>query len=243
MLKALQKQAYDWKRGIQADLRIVSEKQFGFALVHFTGSKEHNIELRERANAKKWSLSEYGLKAESPRTKAPFSDDKKITTETDLYKALGLSYIPPELRENRGEFTASIKGKLPTLIEEDDIRGTLHNHTTASDGRNTLKEMISAAEDLGWEYIGITDHSKSSFQAGGQSEDELLKQVEEIRKINASKKYHIHVFSSVECDILTDGSLDFSDQVLKKLDYVVASVHSALNQDEKTMTKRLIRAI
>jgi DNA polymerase (family 10) len=229
--------------GMQADLRIVSEGQFEFALAYFTGSKEHNIKLRERSIRRGWTLSEYGLEAKKTKAKGPFANAKKRVTENDIYKALGLSFIPPELREDRTEIEAAEIGKLPVLVEESDIRGTFHNHTTASDGRNSLKEMVAAAQKLGWEYIGIADHSKSSFQAHGQSEEKLLKQVEEIRKINASGSFKPFVFAGVECDILADGKLDFSDRVLKMLDYVVISVHSSLQQDEKTMTKRLIRAI
>lgn len=229
--------------GMQADLRIVPESQFEFALAYFTGSKEHNIKMRERSVRRGWTLNEYGLEAKKTRSKGPFAGIKKAVSEADIFKALGLSYIPPELREDRGEIEAAEKGKIPVLVEEKDIRGTFHNHTTASDGRNTLKEMVAAAQKLGWEYMGIADHSKSSFQANGQNEEQLLKQVEEIRRLNASEKFRPFVFAGVECDILADGKLDFSDNTLKRLDYVVISVHSSLQQDEKTMTKRLIRAI
>ena len=229
--------------GMQADLRIVPENQFEFALAYFTGSKEHNIKLRERSVRRGWTLNEYGLEAKKTGTKSPFSSTKKKVSEKDIYQALGLSFIPPELREDRGEIEAAEKGKLPLLVEENQIRGTFHNHTTASDGRNSLKEMVAAAQKLGWEYIGIADHSKSSFQAHGQSEEQLLKQVEEVRKLNKSGKFKPFVFAGVESDILTDGKLDFPDRILKMLDYVVISIHSSLQQDEKTMTKRLIRAI
>lgn len=229
--------------GMQADLRIVPKSQFAFALAYFTGSKEHNIKMRERSIRRGWTLNEYGLEAKKVKSKGPFAGIKKAVSEADIFKALGLPYIPPELREDRGEIEAAEKGKIPVLVEEKDIRGTFHNHTTASDGRSTLKEMIAAAEKLGWEYLGIADHSKSSFQANGQSEEQLLKQVDEIRKLNASRKFRPFVFAGVECDILADGRLDFSDNVLKRLDYVVISVHSSLQQDEKTMTKRMIRAI
>ncbi len=229
--------------GIQVDVRIVPEKQFGFALAYFTGSKEHNIKMRERALKRGWTLSEYGLVSESPRRKGPFDSSKKAITEKDIFKALGLSYIEPELRENKGEFEASEKNRLPKLAQEKEIRGTFHNHTTASDGKSTLREMVEAAQKLGWEYIGISDHSKSSFQANGLSEERLMKEVEEIRRMNNSKKFRPYIFSGIECDILANGSLDFPDRVLKKLDYVVVSVHNALQQDEKTMTKRIIRAI
>lgn len=231
------------KNGMQADLRIVPDSQFGFALAYLTGSKEHNIKMRERAIKRGWTLSEYGLESIKPRGKGPFDSSKKLITEEDIFKVLGLSYVPPELREDKGEFEAAEKRKIPELVEEEDIRGTFHNHTTASDGRNTLKEMVAEAQKLGWDYIGIADHSKSSFQANGQSEQQLLEQIEEIRKLNASKQFRPFIFSGVECDILPNGSLDFPDSVLKKLDYVVISIHSALQQDEKTMTKRIIRAI
>ena len=227
------------KDGMQADLRVVSEEQFGFALFYFTGSKEHNIKIRERSLKKGWSLSEYGFKGKRP----PIFSKKKQPSEQDLYQSLSLSYIPPELRENRGEIEAALQHKIPHLVEEKDIRGTFHNHTNASDGKSSLKEMLQAAEEMGWEYIGISDHSKSSVQANGLSVERLFDQIEEIKKLNRSKIYKIHIFSGTECDILANGSLDFSDDLLKKLDFVIGSVHSSLSQDEKTMTKRIIRAI
>ena len=226
------------KQGMQADLRIVPVKQFVYALVYFTGSKEHNIKIRTISLKKGWSLSEYGFETEKKSAAIP-----KIKDEEGLYKALGLSYIPPELRENLGEIEAAQKGTIPHLIEERDIRGTFHNHTTASDGRNNLKEMVEAAQKLGWEYLGISDHSKSSVQANGLSVERLLEQVEIIRKLNASKKYKIRVFAGSEVDILPNGKLDFPDSVLKQLDFVIASVHSSLTQDEKTMTNRIIKAL
>lgn len=231
------------KNGLQADLRIVPEEQFEFALCYFTGSKNHNIKMRERALTRGWSLSEYDLAPLKPRHKGPFAGSKKNIKESDIYKVLGLEFIPPELREDMGEFGAAEKDKLPKLVEAKDIKGTFHNHTTASDGRSTLKDMAFAAERLGWEYIGISDHSKSSFQANGLSEESLEKQIEEIHKLNGSKKFKTYVFAGLECDILPNGSLDCSDGVLKKLDYVVISIHSVLNLDEKAMTKRIIRAI
>ncbi len=224
--------------GMQADLRIVSPDQYIFALVYFTGSKEHNIKIRTRSLKRGWSLSEYGFEPERKRIARP-----KVRTEEDLYKALDLSYIPPEIRENLGEIEAAEKGALPTLIEESDIRGTFHNHTTASDGRSTLKEMVAAAEKRGWEYIGISDHSPSSVQANGLSEERLRAQIQTIEELNASKQFKPYIFAGTECDILPDGSLDFSDAILKKLDFVIVSVHSTLRQDEKTMTKRIIKAL
>lgn len=234
--------------GLQADLRIVPEDQFVFALHHFTGSKDHNVAMRQRALARGLSLSEWGLvPAAGEGTAKEKAENKKLRTpaetEEDLFKALGLRFIPPELRENLGEIETAEQGELPRLVEAGDLRGAFHNHTTASDGRNTLDEMTAAAAALGWDYLGIADHSKSSFQANGLSEERLAAQVEAIGKLNAAKKYQTHVFTGIECDILSDGRLDYADDVLATLDYVVASVHNAMTQDEATMTKRIIRAI
>lgn len=230
------------KDGIQMDLRIVPVKQFAFALCYFTGSKEHNIKIREIAIKKGWSLSEYGIEIVKRGIRNPFAK-KWPTTEEEIYAAFGLPYIPPELRENMGEIEAAQQNKLPHLIEEKDIRGSFHNHTTESDGRSTLKDMIAAAEKLGWEYIGISDHSKSDFQANGLDEERLMEEIKEIRRLNSAKTFKPYIFAGLECNIHSDGTLDFSDSILKKLDYVIVSVHSSLAQDEKTMTKRLIRAI
>lgn len=234
--------------GLQADLRIVPADQFVFALHHFTGSKDHNVAMRQRALARGLSLSEWGLvPAEGEGTAKEKAENKKLRTpaetEADLFKALGLNFIPPALRENMGEIEAAEKNALPELIELSDLRGAFHNHTTESDGRNTLVEMTAAAEALGWDYLGIADHSKASFQANGLSEERLAAQVEAIGKLNASKKYKTHVFTGTECDILSDGRLDFAEDILAPLDYVVVSVHNAMTQDGATMTKRIIRAI
>jgi DNA polymerase (family 10) len=229
------------KGGCQADLRIVSEEQFGFALLYFTGSKEHNVRFREKVRKMGGSLSEYELTPLDQRARLP-----KLPRNPDeeaIYEAFGFSYIPPELRENIGEFEAAAKGKIPHLIEEKDLRGALHCHTTASDGKDNLADMVRGAEKLGWDYIGISDHSKSSFQANGLSIERLEEQMDAIRKLNASKKFSPHIFAGSECDILADGKLDFPDSVLKKLDFAIVSIHSSLSQDEKTTTKRLIRAI
>jgi DNA polymerase (family 10) len=234
--------------GLQADLRIVPDDQFVFALHHFTGSKDHNVQMRQRALARGLSLSEWGLvPAEGEGTVKSKAEDRSqrtaAKTEQDLFAALGLHYIPPELREGMGEIEAAEKAELPRLVELKDLRGAFHNHTTASDGRNTLAEMTAAAEALGWEYLGMADHSKSSYQANGLSEERLLKQVAEIHALNASKRFATHVFTGVECDILPDGKLDFEDEILRQLDYVVVSIHNVLTQDEATMTTRIIRAI
>lgn len=229
--------------GMQMDLRIVPVKQFAFALLYFTGSKEHNIKIREKAIRRGWSMSEYGVEAVRRGASLPFPAAKAPKTEEEIYRIFGLSFIPPEIRENMGEIEAASAGRLPRLIEEKDVRGSFHNHTSATDGRSTLREMIEAAGKLGWEYIGISDHSKSDYQANGLYEEQLLAQIGEIRRLNAAKAVRPYVFAGLECNILTDGSLDFSDKILKKLDYVIVSIHSSFQQDEKTMTRRLIRAI
>lgn len=236
-----------YESGLQADLRIVPVEQFVFALHHFTGSKDHNVQMRHRALARGLSMSEWGLvPAEGEGTakeKAERKASLHVATEEELFAALGLRYIPPELREGLGEIEVAEKGALPHLVDLHDLRGAFHNHTTASDGRNTLNEMVAAAESLGWEYFGIADHSKASFQANGLSEERLLKQIADINALNASGRFRTHVFTGTECDILPDGRLDYDDATLAYLDYVVASVHNALTQDEDTMTVRIIRAI
>ncbi|PTY04964.1 DNA polymerase/3'-5' exonuclease PolX [Opitutaceae bacterium EW11] len=240
-----------YETGLQADLRIVPLEQFAFALHHFTGSKNHNVQMRQRALARGLSLSEWGLEpAEGEGTVKEKAGKvggavgvRGIETETELFAALGLPFIPPELREGLGEIEAGEGGFLPKLVEWTDIRGAFHNHTTASDGRNTLKEMVGAAEALGWEYLGIADHSKASFQANGLTEERLLKQVADIHALNTSGKFSTHVFAGTECDILADGRLDFDDSTLAQLDYVVGSVHNAFAQTEADMTARIIRAM
>ena len=234
--------------GIQADLRLVPPEQFVFALHHFTGSKDHNVQMRQRALARGLSMSEWGLvPAEGEGTAKQKAEDRgrqtDIKTEEQLFTKLGLAFVPPELREGLGEIEAAEQGKLPRLVEEADIRGVFHNHTTASDGHNTLEEMVAAAQALGLEYLGIADHSKSSVQASGLSEERLAAQTAAIAKLNAAKKFKCHVFTGTECDILSDGRLDFADDVLASLDYVVVSVHNAFRQDREVMTKRIIRAI
>ena len=230
------------KSGIQADLRVVANHEFPFALAYFTGSKEHNIALRARALQNGWTLNEYRL-GPVPESKRPPKPIPDILTEEDLYRALGLDFIPPEIREQQGEIEAAEKGTLPKLIEWPNLRGTFHNHTNASDGRNTLEEMAAAARELGLEYLGIADHSKSSFQAHGLDEKQLFSQVQRIRELNKLESTGFHLFCGVECDILKDGQLDFPDEVLSRFDYVVASVHASFTQPEKEMTRRIIRAI
>ncbi len=234
------------KSGIQADLRVIKNNEYPFALNYFTGSKEHNIIMRQRALARGWTLNEYRLgPLENPKAelKVPKTEPPPIAEERDLYRALGLDYVEPELREDRGEFIAAENHTLPDLIEPENLRGTFHNHTTASDGRNTLAEMADAAQELGLQYLGIADHSKASFQAHGLNADQLLAQVAEIRRLNETFGGHFKIFAGSEVDILKDGSLDFPDEVLAQLDYCVVSVHSVFNLPEAEMTARIIKAI
>ena len=222
--------------GIPCDLRVVPPEVWPTALAHFTGSKEHNIALRQRAIDRGLHLSEWGLLKGKSKTPLKLKDEK------DLHKALGLAFIPPELREDSGEIAAAEQDELPDLLTRDQIRGCLHNHTLASDGQNTLAAMAQAAAELGLEWLGIADHSKSSFQANGLDVKRLEKQIEEIQSLN-SKKPKCTLLSGTECDILKDGKLDFPDSLLKELDYVVASVHSGFTSNEKEMTDRILRAI
>src|ERR1700720_1338485 len=234
------------RSGIQCDLRVVSSAEYPFALNYFTGSKEHNIEMRSRALERGWTLNEYRL---APVPADPKAREKKSTIaipkvrdEAELYRALDLDFIPPELRENCGEFEAAEKHSLPRLIEQENLRGTFHCHTVASDGHNTLEEMAEAAQELGLEYLGIAEHSRSSIQAHGLDQTKLRAQVATIRKLN--KKFDgFRLFAGVECDILRDGSLDFDDEILAELDFVVVSIHSIFNLSEAEMTKRIIRAM
>jgi DNA polymerase (family X) len=234
------------RSGIQCDLRVVSAAEYAFALAYFTGNKEHNIELRSRALKRGWTLNEYrlALLPPDPKTKKQRALKKipKVRDEAELYHALDLDFIPPELRENWGEFEAAERHSLPKLIEKENLRGAFHSHTTASDGHNSIEEMAEAAQALGLEYLGIADHSQSSIQAHGLDEAKLRAQAAAIRKLN--KKFDgFRLFAGVECDILRDGSLDFGDDVLSELDFVVASIHSVFNLSEADMTRRIIRAI
>jgi DNA polymerase (family 10) len=253
--------------GIQSDLRIVSNSEYPFALNYFTGSKEHNIVMRNRALDRGWTLNEYRL-GPAPNAPAPAKDRggspeppgakrdgtraerlrsiaptiPVIHEERDLYRALGLDFVPAELRENCGEFEAAESGTLPRLIEAENLRGTFHCHTSASDGHNSLEEMVAAAQELGLQYLGIADHSRSQIQAHGLDADRLKVQRAQIRKLNKTLE-GFRVFAGVECDILRDGSLDFDDEILSHCDFVVASVHSNFGLNETEMTERVIRGI
>ncbi len=235
------KSSVRFEGGLQADLRVVPSAQFPFALHHFTGSKEHNVAMRQRALARGYSLSEWGLSKKDDETAE--LEHHGITSEKALFAFLGLSEIPPELREGMGEIEAAEADALPRLVESKDLRGVFHNHTTASDGRATIEEMAAAAEGLGFDYLGLADHSKASYQANGLNDERVLKMVETIRAFNESGESPVHVFAGIECDILPDGSLDLEDATLGALDYAVMSVHSSFSQSEEEMTARVIRAI
>jgi DNA polymerase (family 10) len=219
---------------LNADLRVVRDDQFPFALHYFTGSKEHNIAMRARAQEYGLKLNEYELAG--PKKSIPCKD------EADLYHALDLDYIPPEMREHTGEIDAAAAHQLPTLIEVDDLTGTFHCHTTYSDGRATLQEMVQATQKLGYKYLGIADHSQSLTVANGLTPDRVRAQQAEIDGLNEHLR-GFKVFKGTECDILPDGQLDFDDKVLATFDYVVASVHSHFNQTAEEMTARIVRAV
>ncbi len=234
--------------GLQIDLRIVPTESFGAALQYFTGSQAHNIVLRGLAKDRGLKINEYGVfkVASKPKKKADDSEEPGVyiagRTEEDVYATLDLPWIPPELRENRWEFAWATEGKLPKLIEEVDIQGDLHMHTDATDGKATLAEMIVAAQQRGLKYIAITDHSKRVSMANGMTADRLLRQWEEIDRVNAGLKDFI-VLKGVEVDILERGGLDLEDDCLRYADWVVASVHYGQNQPREEITKRILDAL
>jgi len=224
------------KSGMQVDVRILEKESFGAALMYFTGSREHNVALRGRANKMGLTLNEYALatlKGERPVARA---------TEEEIYAKLKLDYIPPELRENTGEIEAAEEHRLPHLVELGDMRGDLQMHTTASDGRNSIEEMALAAKDLGYEYISLTDHSKAVTVANGLDERRTLEQIKKIHAANA-KNLGIRVLASSEVDVLKNGKLDLHDEVLAQLDVVLVSVHSYMNLERAEMTDRILAAI
>jgi DNA polymerase (family 10) len=224
------------RAGIQVDLRVVEQDSFGAAMAYFTGSKAHNIRLREMAVRAGLKVNEYGVFREK--------DDKKLggKNEGDVYKLLGLPFIPPELREDSGEIEAAIAGRLPHLIHASDIRGDLHVHTKRSDGGHDFDDLITEARKRGYEYLAITDHSKGLGIARGLSEEKLLEEKNEITALNRRLK-GFRLLAGVEVDIRGDGRLDFDDEVLKQMDIVVASVHSGFRQSREQMTKRLVSAM
>ena len=224
------------KSGMQVDVRILEKESFGAALLYFTGSKEHNVTLRGRANKMGYTLNEYALatlKGERPVARA---------TEEEIYAKLDLDYIPPELRENTGEIDAAAEHRLPDLVELRDMCGDLQMHTTASDGRNSIEEMALAAKELGYEYISLTDHSKAVTVANGLDEKRTLEQIKKIQAANA-KHLGVRILASSEVDVLKNGKLDLDDEVLAQLDVVLVSVHSYMNLERAEMTERILAAI
>jgi DNA polymerase (family 10) len=228
--------------GIQADLRVVTDEEFPFALNYFTGSKEHNIVMRQRAIARGLRLNEYGLFKSKEETRDP-KLRVACATEEEIYSALELTYVPPELREDHGEFEAAEQGKLPRLLEWTDLKGALHNHSNWSDGHNTLEEIAAHMEELGLQYWAVTDHSRASFQANGLEPQRLREQIKTIAALNAklaADGSDFRLLTGSEVDILKD-KLDFADDLLAELDVVVASLHVPANNEAEN-TKRLIRA-
>ncbi len=225
--------------GIAMDLRLVGDGQFPYTLHHFTGSREHHIPLRRRALSMNMTINDYGLfKVEHGKeTLIP------CKTEADIYAALGMDYIEPELREDMGEIEAAARHDLPQLVQEGDLRGVLHAHSTWSDGHNTIREMAEACMAHGYAYLGLCDHSKAAAYAGGLNADALKRQGEEIDQLNEEFKGRFSILKGTECDILRDGTLDFDDETLASLDFVVASIHSNFNLAQDEQTQRMIRAI
>lgn len=236
LAEGLTKSAILTKRDIHVDLRVVEPDSFGAALQYFTGSKAHNVRLREMAVKQGLKINEYGV--------FQAKDDKKITgeEEREIYEKLGLQYIVPELREDRGEFEAAQKNQLPELVTLEDIKGDLHIHTNFSDGLNTIEEIVEAARKHAYEYIAITDHSQSLYIAGGLNEKRLLEQIEMIDKIN-KKLDDLVVLKGIEVDIKADGTLDFPDKILQKLDIVIAAIHTGLKQEKSQIMKRMAKAM
>ncbi len=236
LAKGENKVSFKLRNGMQVDVRLLPPDSFGAALQYFTGSKNHNVSLRQRALKLGYTLNEYGM--------ARVEDNKRVAskTEEEIYKKLGLKFIPPELRENNGEIEAAAENALPELITEADLQGDVHMHTVETDGKCTIEEMALAARDRGYKYMAITDHSKNLAFANGLDDKRAEAHIKRIRK--AAKEIEgITVFAGIEVDILAEGELDLSDSVLEQMDIVIASVHSHFQQDPKQMTDRLLRAI
>ena len=236
LAKGENKVSFKLRTGMQIDARLLPPESFGAALQYFTGSKNHNVSLRQRALRMGYTLSEYGL--------ARVEDEQRVAgkTEEEIYKKLGLAFIPPELRENNGEIEAAESGQLPDLVTEADLQGDVHMHTVTTDGRCTIEEMAIAARERGYKYMAITDHSKNLAFANGLDDQRAEEHIKTIRE-TARKIEGIKVFAGIEVDILAEGELDLSDSVLEQMDLVIASVHSHFQQDSQQMTDRLLRAI
>jgi DNA polymerase (family X) len=235
--KGQNKVSFNLRSGLQVDVRLLPKGSYGAALQYFSGSKMHNVAVRQRALKRGYTLSEYAL--------ARVDDGSFVAgaTEEEIYHALDLDWIPPELRENNGELEAAEKHTLPFLIEQRDIRGDVHTHTVATDGKNTIREMAEAAMERGYEYIAITDHSKNLAMTNGLDDTRALEHIKKIREADEELEGRIRIFPGIEVDILGDGELDLSNEVLAQMDVVIASIHSLFNQPEAQMTERVLRAI
>ena len=235
--KGENKVSFHLSNGLQVDVRLLPSSCYGAALQYFTGSKAHNVALRQRALKMGYTLSEWAL--------ARLDDDSTVAaaTEEEIYAALGMDWIPPELRENLGEIEAAARHALPRLIERADLRGDLHMHTDSSDGHNTIGEMAEAALACGYQYIAITDHSKNLAMTNGLDEKRAREQMERVREVDRQMEGRIRVFTGIEVDILADGSLDLDDEVLAEMDVVIASVHTRFEQGREEMTARVLKAI
>ena len=222
---------------LQVDVRLLPSSSYGAALQYFTGSKMHNVSLRQRALKMGYTLSEWAL--------ARLDDESVVAAETEesIYAALGMDWMPPEMRENLGEIEAAAKHQLPRLIELSDLRGDVHMHTHATDGHNSIREMADAAIERGYEYIAITDHSKNLAMTNGLDETRALEHIQRIRQVDREMEGRIRVYTGIEVDILGDGALDLPDEVLAEMDVVIASVHTLLNQPREEVTARVLRAI
>jgi DNA polymerase (family 10) len=229
--------------GLQVDLRVLPEAKFGTALQYFTGSQQHNIRVRDLAQAKGYSLNENALVPIDDSGELDWENAVYCATEAEVYEKIGLPCFPPEIRENRGEFEAAQNGTLPRLVTVEDMRGDLHMHTTASDGTLSVRKMAETARERGREYIVITDHSRSLGIANGLSIERLMQQQEEVRRVNDEMGDDFHIFHGTEMDINADGSLDYPDDVLARLDFVIASLHVSLRQDRETITQRVLTAV
>ncbi|HVN93758.1 MAG TPA: DNA polymerase/3'-5' exonuclease PolX [Terracidiphilus sp.] len=235
--KGENKVSFHVDRGLQVDVRLLPESSYGAALQYFTGSKAHNVTLRQRALKLGYTLNEYAL--------ARLSDGSAVAaaTEEEIYAALGMDWMPPEMRENLGEIDAAIERALPRIVQLSDIRGDVHMHTTASDGRNSIREMAEMAAACGYGYIAITDHSKNLAMTNGMDEKRALEQIAQVRVADREMEGKIRIFTGIEVDILADGALDLADEVLAQMDVVIASVHSRFDQPREEMIARVIRAI
>jgi len=235
--KGENKVSFNLEQGLQVDVRLLPSASYGAALQYFTGSKAHNVSLRQRALKMGYTLSEWAL--------ARLDDESVVAaaTEEEIYSALGMEWMPPEMRENLGEIERSARRELPKLIGQEDLRGDVHMHTTASDGRNSIREMAEAALACGYEYIAITDHSKFLGVTNGLDEKRALEQIKQVREVDKAMEGRIRVFTGIEVDILADGALALDDEVLAQLDVVIASVHSRFEQSREEMTARVMRAI